>query len=312
MKVYRGLNGLKNSFSSPAVTLGNFDGVHLGHRHLIEGLKKKALELGGQALVLTFDPHPVRVLRPEASPPLITPLDQKLKLLEENGIDGVILAEFTKEFASQHPAAFVNDILSDTLNAGFVLVGHDFTFGKGKEGTIDSLASFGKEAGFEVEVAHALTLGGEIISSTRIRELIKSGDVNKAASFLGRPYNIEGMVVKGHGRGKSLGFPTANIDFKAELIPQDGVYAVNVILGGQKYNGISNIGMKPTFGDEERTVEVHIFEFDESLYGREIDLQFVDRVREEIRFEDQISLARQIKIDILSAKDMLKRDCIET
>lgn len=308
MKVYRGLNGLQNSFSSPAVTLGNFDGVHLGHKHLFERLKKKALDLGGQALVLTFDPHPVRVLRPEMSPPLITSLDQKIKLLDENGIDGVILAEFTKKFASQHPASFVNDILSVALNAGFVLVGHDFTFGKGKEGTIESLKSFGKQAGFEVEVTDALTLGGEIISSTRIREFIKGGNVKKAASFLGRPHNIEGLVVKGRGRGKSLGFPTANIDFKAELIPQDGVYAVNVVLEGQRYKGISNIGMKPTFGDEDRSVEVHIFDFDESLYGKNIDLLFLDRIRGEIRFENQDSLANQIKKDILLAEDMLKKE----
>ena len=305
MKVYRGLHGLEGKFKSPAVTLGNFDGVHIGHGEIFRRLKKRSGEIGGEALIFTFDPHPAKVLRPELSPSIITPLPEKLSLIEEHGLDGIILADFNKEFAEQHPASFVKDILHEKIGAKLVIIGHDFTFGKGKEGNIDSLISLGKEAGFSVEVVEPIRLDGEIVSSTRIRAMIKDGKVKEASSLLGRHHSIEGKVIKGHGRGKPLGFPTANIDFHAELLPKYGVYAVKAQLGQRQLTGVTNIGTKPTFNDDEPSIETHIFDFDESIYGKELKISFVDRVRDVRSFNNTQDLSDQIAKDVGKAKDLL-------
>lgn len=307
MKVYRGLHGLEGKFKSPAVTLGNFDGVHIGHGEIFRRLKKRSGEIGGEALIFTFDPHPAKVLRPELSPSIITPLPEKLSLIEEHGLDGIILADFNKEFAEQHPASFVKDILHEKLGAKLIIIGHDFTFGKGKAGNIDSLISLGKEAGFSVEVVEAIKLDGEIVSSTRIRAMIKDGKVKEASSLLGRHHSIEGKVIKGHGRGKPLGFPTANIDFHAELLPQHGVYAVKVQLGERALTGVTNIGIKPTFNDDEPSIETHIFDFNESIYGKDLKVSFVDRVRDVRSFSNPQDLSDQIAKDIGKAKQLLGR-----
>lgn len=305
MKVYRGLHELEGKFKSPAITLGNFDGVHSGHGEIFKRLKKRAAELGGDALIFTFDPHPAKVLRPELSPAIITPLPEKLSLIEEYGLDGIILADFNKEFAAQHPASFVRDILHEKLGAKLVLIGHDFTFGRGKEGNIDSLVSLGKEAGFSVEVVEAIKLGGEIVSSTRIRELIKEGRVKEASRLLGRYYSIEGKIVRGHGRGKPLGFPTANIAFHAELLPACGVYAVKAKLDGRDLAGVANVGGKPTFGDDEISIETHIFDFDELIYGKDLKVSFIDKVRDVRTFPSTEELVGQIARDIETAKQIL-------
>jgi len=308
MEVYRGLDAIHGGFSASVVTLGNFDGVHLGHQEIFRRLKARASELKTQALVLTFDPHPVRVLRPAMSPDLITPLEEKLRLIAECGIDGVVLADFTKEFAAQHPGSFVDEVLCEKLSARYVIVGHDFTFGRGKEGTIDSLKEMGERKGFDVEVVEALVSEGEIVSSTRIRGLIAGGDVSAAAALLGRNYSIYGEVVKGDGRGRSLGFPTANIASHGELFPENGVYAVEIELEKKRMSGIANVGVRPTFGGGERTIEAHIFDFDGSLYGEVVRLDFVGRVRDEISFSGPEELSRQIRQDIVEAKNILKRE----
>jgi len=305
MKVYRGLHELEGKFKSPAVTLGNFDGVHRGHGEIFRRLKKRAAEIGGEALIFTFDPHPAKVLRPEISPSIITPLSEKLSLIEAYGLDGIILADFNKEFAAQHPASFVRDILHGKLGARLVIIGHDFTFGKGKEGNIESLILLGKESGFAVEVVEAIKLDGEIVSSTRIRELIKDGKVKEASRLLGRHHSIEGKVIKGHGRGKPLGFPTANIDFHAELLPKYGVYAVKAKLGQEELTGVCNIGMKPTFNDDEPSIETHIFDFNGSIYGQDLKISFIDRVREVRTFNNPQDLSHQIAKDIGKAKELL-------
>lgn len=307
MKVYRGLHELEGKFRSPAITLGNFDGVHSGHGEIFRRLKKRAGEIGGEALIFTFDPHPAKVLRPELSPSIITPLSEKLRLIEEYGLDGIILADFNKEFAAQHPTSFVKDILHGKLGAKLVIIGHDFTFGKGKEGNIDSLISLGKEAGFSVEVVEPIRLDGEIVSSTRIRAMIKDGKVKEASRLLGRHHSIEGKVIKGHGRGKPLGFPTANIDFQAELLPKYGVYAVKAQLGQRQLTGVTNIGIKPTFNDDEPSIETHIFDFDESIYGKDLKISFVNRVRDVRSFNNTQDLSDQIAKDIGKAKDLLGR-----
>jgi len=306
MKVYRGVEALEGKFHSPAVTLGNFDGVHMGHRKIFKQLRARADELGGDALIFTFDPHPIKVLRPDESPRLISPLSEKLKLFEESGIDAAILADFTKAFAAQHPAHFVRDIIYNTIKAKHVIVGHDFTFGKGKEGTIDSLKKLGEELGFLVEVISAVKIDGQIVSSTRIRELIRQGEVKEAGKLLGRYHHLEGKVIEGHGRGKPLGFPTANIDYQAELLPKDGVYATKVEIDGLTYGGATNIGTNPTFGDKERSVETYIFDFNESLYNKMINVSFVERIRGEITFKSPEALSEQISKDISRIKTVLR------
>lgn len=308
MKVYRGVEALEGKFNSPAVTLGNFDGVHKGHRKIFSQLRLKANEMGGDAVIFTFDPHPIKVLRPDESPRLISPLPEKLKLLEESGADAVILADFTKAFAALHPAQFVKDIIHKLIGAKHVIVGHDFTFGKGKEGTIGSLEAFGAELGFHVQVIPAVTVDNEIVSSTRIRELIRKGEVKKAAKLLGRCHYIVGEVIKGHGRGKPLGFPTANICYHAELLPEDGVYATTVEIEGKTYHGATNVGTNPTFGDKERSVETYILDFDDSLYGKMIKVSFVERIRGEVTFSSPGQLADQITRDISQVKTVLNRE----
>ncbi|MDH3974099.1 MAG: bifunctional riboflavin kinase/FAD synthetase [Deltaproteobacteria bacterium] len=307
MKVYRGVEGLEGKFNSPALTLGNFDGVHRGHRKIFKQLRSKADEMGGEAVIFTFDPHPVKVLRPDEGPSLISPLPEKLKLLEESAVDAVILADFTRAFAEQHPAQFVREIIHERIKAGHVIVGHDFTFGKGKEGTIGSLKLLGEELGFHVEVIAAVKLDGQIVSSTRIRELIRKGDVKEAAKLLGRCHYVTGEVIEGHGRGKPLGFPTANLDYRAELIPEDGVYAAKAEIEGKMYGGATNVGTNPTFGDEKRSVETYIFDFNESLYGKTMKVSFVERIRGEIAFSSPHELAGQIKRDISKVKTALNR-----
>jgi len=275
VKVFRGLEGLKGRFKQPVITLGNFDGVHIGHQQIFKLVNEEAKASGGESLVFTFDPHPAKVLRPDLDHKTITPLQDKIRLIKEHDMDTIILADFTSEFASQHPSKFVKEILCGTLNAAKIIVGHDFTFGKAKDGTIDSLMQLGKKWGFALKVAEAMMSGGEIVSSTRIRELIRHGEMTGAATLLGRHYSIKGRVVKGHSRGKSLGFPTANLELHGELFPKDGVYAVLVVLDDKKMTGVANVGVKPTFHDGNRSVEVNIFDFNESLYGHDLRIFFV-------------------------------------
>jgi riboflavin kinase/FMN adenylyltransferase len=277
MQVYRGLEGLEGKFNSPVITLGNFDGVHRGHLEIFERLKGFATDRGTDAVVFTFEPHPIKVLRPEFEPSLITTLSEKLKLIKDAGIDAVILADFTKEFAAQHPASFVDEILCDKLNIQMAVVGHDFTFGKGKEGTIEFLSEKGAAAGFDVHVVDALRINGDIVSSTKIRRHIVDGDVALAALLLGRPYSVEGKVVRGDNRGKQLGFPTANIDAEGELFPGNGVYAVSVEVAGKTMAGAANVGVRPTFDKKERSIEAHIIDFNGSIYGEKLRLDFLDR-----------------------------------
>lgn len=305
MKVYRTLKDLKGVFKRPVITLGNFDGVHVGHQQIFELVTEEARTAACESIVFTFEPHPAKVLRPDLEHKTISYVKDKINLIEEHNIDNIILADFTIEFASQHPSKFVTDILYDTLNAGIIIVGHDFTFGKAKEGTINSLTEFSKKLGFTIKVVEAKKIGGEIVSSTRIRKLISNGDMKGASNLLGRYYSITGKVIKGHSRGKSLGFPTANLEFHGKLFPKDGVYAVLVKQKERKLSGVANVGIKPTFNDTNRTVEVNIFDFNESLYGVDLKLFFVERIRGETTFRNSEDLAEQISRDVVKAKEIL-------
>jgi len=301
------LRKITERFTNSVLTLGNFDGIHLGHQELVRMVIGRAREIGGQSMVVTFRPHPLKVLAPETCPPLISIYEEKIGLFEKLGIDVLVKIPFSLQFAEMTPREFVKSVLCDTLGAKDIFVGYNYRFGKGREGTTQMLKQMGREFGFKVHEVEQISLNGEVISSTKIRQLLKDGEVEHAARFLGRPYAITGIVVKGDSRGKALGFPTANIAPKHIIIPSNGVYTVGILVRDNYYHGIANIGIRPTFNKEAQTLEVHIFDFDEDIYGEEATITFFHRIREERRFSDPAALIRQIQKDIAAARDLLSR-----
>ncbi len=307
MKVIRDLNNIPPEFRDAYVTIGNFDGVHLGHIPILKKLIDEAHKENRKALVITFDPHPKRVLHPHIKPfYLISSLEEKIKLLEDTGIDGLILITFDLEFSKTTAEAFVNQILWDKLHIRKIFIGHDYTFGKNKAGNEAFLFNHGKKLGFDVDVFHAVKLGDETVSSTRLRYAILNGNIKIASRLLGRPYNISGTVVPGKSRGTALGIPTANIKPDKELLPAQGVYAVIVNLRGARYQGVLNIGFNPTFSDNELSVEVFLFDFTGDIYGEKLNILFIERIRDEVKFDKPGQLVEQIKTDIDQAKTILK------
>jgi riboflavin kinase/FMN adenylyltransferase len=307
MKVVRGLEDIPQEFRDAYVTIGNFDGVHLGHIPILKKIIEEAHGENRKALVITFDPHPKKVLHPDIKPfYLITTLEEKIQLLEEVGIDGVILLPFSLEFSKISAEAFVNQILWYTLHIRKIFVGHDYSFGKNKVGNVTFLANKGKKFGFGVEVFSAVKFGDETISSTRLRYAILNGNVKMAMRLLGRPYIISGTVIPGKSRGTALGIPTANIKPEKELIPAEGVYAVIVQLEDNRYRGVLNIGFNPTFSDNERSIEVYILDFSENIYGKSVKVFFIDRIRDEVKFDTPEQLVGQIKQDVEQALVILK------
>ncbi len=299
------LNKITTKLTNSIITLGNFDGLHLGHQALIRMVIGRAKEVGGLSLVVTFRPHPLKILAPEKCPPLISIYEEKIKLFEKLGIDVLVKIPFTLSFSSMTPRDFVKNVLCDQLGAKEIFVGYNYRFGKGREGNIQMLRELGKEFGFVVREIEQVSLDGEVISSTRIRGFLKDGDVEHAARLLGRDYAITGVVVKGDGRGKTLGFPTANIASKHAIVPSDGVYAVRLSARDKCYDGVANIGLRPTFAKKELAIEVHVFDFDEDLYGEEISIYFIKKIREERKFENIEALIGQINSDIKAAKEIL-------
>lgn len=307
MQVIRGLEDIPQEFRDAYVTIGNFDGVHLGHIPILKKIVDEAHGENRKALVITFDPHPKKVLHPDISPfYLITTLEEKVKLLEDVGIDGVILIPFNLEFSKISAEAFVNQILWYKLHIRKIFVGHDYFFGKNKVGNVTFLANKGKKLGFAVDVFNAVKFGDETISSTRLRYAILNGNVKMAMRLLGRPYNVSGVVIPGKSRGSTLGIPTANIKPDKELIPTEGVYAVIVHLEDDRFRGVLNIGFNPTFSDNERSVEVYILDFSGNIYGKILNVFFIDRIRDEVKFDTPAQLVEQIKKDIEQALAILK------
>ena len=307
MKVIRNLEQIPREFRDAFVTIGNFDGVHLGHVPILKKLIEEAHRENSKALVITFDPHPKKILRPDIRPfYLLTSVEEKIKLLEDIGIDGLVLIPFDLNFSKMTAESFVCDILWDKLHIRKIFVGHDYSFGKSKTGNKEFLAEFGKNLGFEVDIIDAVKLDQETISSTRLRHLILEGDVKTAARLLGRPYNISGIVVPGKKRGTILGIPTANIKPEKELIPAQGVYAVISCLEKECYKGVLNIGFNPTFSDKDLSVEVFLFDFSGDIYGRKVDVLFIERIRDEVKFENPEQLVKQIRKDIDEARTILK------
>jgi riboflavin kinase/FMN adenylyltransferase len=295
-------------YKNAVITIGNFDGVHLGHQALFQKVIEKAEEIGGTSVTVTFEPHPMRILKKNDHPPLITLYEQKVELIESSGIDILICIPFNKEFAALTAVEFVEDLLVNHFGMKAIVVGEDYTFGKNREGNLDLLRKFSMHLGFEVVVANwiQLTDWPGRISSTSIRELVMDGKVAEAQKLLGRNYQIRGIVTTGRNRGgKLLGFPTANIKLHDELCPKTGVYAVTVEQTDKKYKGVANIGYSPTFDDHVYTVEVHILDFDENLIDLKIRVNFIKRLRDEIKFSSISELSKQIKKDIKKARTIL-------
>jgi len=298
MELIKGIENLKGPFRNPVVTLGNFDGIHLGHQRIFERVREEARRLAGASVVVTFEPHPLKILSPEQCPPLLTPFKKKMMLMEQTGVEKVLCIQFTKAFAELSPFEFVKNVLEGKLGAKKIIVGYNYRFGRGKSGNAQSLKEHCSRLGIEVEVMEALTIDDTVVSSSKIREFIKGGEVERASTLLGRDYPVMGKVIRGAQRGYALGFPTANLEITEELYPKPGVYAVTVEWHGQGWKGLANVGFNPTFDGKMLTVEVHILHFDHEIYGDEIQVSFIRRIRDEIRFHSQQELIEQIRKDI--------------
>jgi riboflavin kinase/FMN adenylyltransferase len=311
MKTFNHLDQINEPFKHAVITIGNFDGVHIGHQALFHEAIEKAEAIDGTSVAMTFEPHPLRVMKQNNHPPLITLYEQKSELIERTGIDVLICVPFTLEFAALSAEQFVRDLLVRKIGMKAIVVGQDYSFGKNRQGDLDLLKSFGPEYGFEVIVAGWIKSAralAERISSTRIRQLVTDGRMEQAEKMLGRNYQIRGKVVTGRDRGgKVLGIPTANINLHDELCPKTGIYAVTVECEGKQHRGVANIGYSPTFEDHEFTVEVHILDFSANIYGKKIRVNFIKRIRDEIKFSNISELIDQIKIDIAAAHEILAK-----
>jgi riboflavin kinase/FMN adenylyltransferase len=306
MRVIRHLAHVSPPLRRVVLTLGNFDGVHLGHRAIVQRAVSEARAVGGQVVVLTFHPHPVAVLAPERSAPLLQSLRDRLALLRDLGADVTVVQRFTPRFAALEPEAFVRDFLGTHLELLHVVVGYDVSFGRGRAGSVETLRALGPQLGFAVDAVGPVTVGEEQVSSTALRRMIAAGDVRSAQALLGRRFTLRGRVVRGEQRGRTLGFPTANLHKRRDLLlPADGVYAVRARLGGRTYPAVLNIGVRPTFGTLQRTVEAHLLDFDQPLYGRWLVLELVDRLRGEQRFAGPEALRQAIAADVTRAREVL-------
>lgn len=308
MKKYFSLNDFK--VEKPVVTIGTFDGVHLGHRKVIGRLKEIAAKYRGETVIFTFATHPRLVTSPnETNLRLLTTLEEKTKLFEQLGIEHLIIYPFDRQFAGLSYAEFVEQILVGQMRTYCLVVGYDHRFGKNREGGFDYLRECAQKFGFHIERLDALALDQENISSTKIRIALEKGEIRKANQFLGYHFTLHGTVVNGKRLGRKLGFPTANIEAsdKHKIIPGYGVYAVNVVLENKKYMGMLNIGTRPTFNKnaDNRSIEVNIFDFDDDIYGKEITLCFIDKIRDERKFESVEQLVVQLHADKETALRLL-------
>jgi len=308
MRVIRHLTRRTDRLGPAALTLGNFDGAHLGHQAIIRSAVTRARERGTQAVALTFEPHPVAVLAPGRAPPMLQTLHDRLASLRALGIDVTVLQRFTLAFAALEAEAFVRDFLLRHIELERIVVGYNVNFGRHRAGTADTLRALGPRLGFAVEVVGPVTAPGEAehVSSTRLRELIGAGDMRGAARLLGRPWAVRGRVVLGDRRGRSLGFPTANLHVRAGLlVPPDGVYAVAVTIEDRHHAGVLNIGMRPTFGGRRRTIEAHLIDFSGDLYGRWLVVGVIERLRGEAAFSGPDALRAAIAADVARARELL-------
>lgn len=304
MRIIRGLHNLRPGHRGCVATIGNFDGVHLGHRAVFQRLLAKGRELGLPATVITFEPQAMEYFAPEAAPARLTRLREKLAALQSCGIERVVLLEFGPKLAALEAQTFVADLLVAGLAARHLFVGDDFRFGRGRKGDFDLLRTLGAEHGMVVEDLHTITHGAERVSSTRIRETLARGELDLARHLLGRPYRICGRVAHGNKRGRSIGFPTLNINLHRRVSPLNGVYAVMVDgLFDRPWPGVANIGLRPTLGGESRyLLEVHLFDYEGDLYGRHAEVEFRFKLRNERKFASFDELRAQIEVDAKAAR----------
>ena len=305
MRIIRDFNELTVPLPGAVVTIGNFDGVHLGHREIFRSVVRKARATGGTSVVLTFVPHPLKILAPERAPRLINTYAEKERLIEASCIDVLICVPFTREVAGLSAARFVEEILVGRIGVRHLIVGYDYAFGRNREGNADFLIRMGTNLGFSVEVLAPIARQGEVYSSTRIRRFLAEGKVAEAVALLGRHFTLEGEVVHGAKRGAALGFPTANLATEKEILPCPGVYAVKVRRGQELLDGVVNIGSNPTFGGETVSVEVHLLDFQGRIYGETLRLCFIARLRGERRCADPACVAAAIRADIGRAREIL-------
>ncbi|MFZ6050860.1 bifunctional riboflavin kinase/FAD synthetase [Halocola ammonii] len=309
MKIYRDISSFKN-VEKPIFTTGTFDGVHIGHQKIISRLKDIARQKRGETVMLTFHPHPRMVLFPDDHGlELLSTPDEKAELLEKAGIDHLIVYPFTEEFSRMTAVEYVRDLLVNQIGVDTVVVGYDHHFGRNREGDFEQLKEFAQVYNFDVEEIPALDIENVNVSSTKIRKALAAGDVKRAHQFLNHPYTISGTVVRGEGLGKKIGFPTANISVEEsyKLIPAKGVYAVKAEIGEQTFDGMLNIGTRPTVTNEDRqTIEVHLFGLESEIYGSRVTLSLMDRIRDEVQFNSIEELKEQLKKDKKNSKSILE------
>lgn len=306
MEIIRGLGNFDKPYPNTVLTIGNFDGVHLGHQKILSMVIEEAHARRGTPMVMTFDPHPVKVLAPERDVRLLITFEEKIRLMKRAGIGVLLSIPFTKEFANMPPDDFITEVLAHKIRAQAVIIGSRYVFGKNKKGTVDLLRRRGKKYGFTVHAVRHAKVHGQTVSSSSIRALLMKGSVKEVSLFLGRAYSIEGKVIRGKGRGKRiLHIPTANITTPVEISPKEGVYAVRIGWKDRIFDGVANIGKNPTFGNADVSYEVHIFNFSGDLLGETLRIFFIDRIRNEQTFPDPESLGKRIREDMRQAGEIL-------
>jgi len=308
MRIIRGIKNYSEKFPNPVLTLGNFDGVHLGHQAIFKKVVERAKEIGGTAIAFTFEPHPLKVLSPDRSPLLLNTFHGKMKLIESSGIQAAICADFTREFAEQNPEDFAKQVLVEKIGVATVLVGRGYRFGQHRAGDLSLLTRLGSELGFAVQVVEKVTVDGTPVSSTGIRQSVRKGDLLSTSRHLGRLFSLRGRVAAGRGMGSKLGFPTANLVPERDLLPPDGVYAGWALVEGEHLPAAIYIGQRPTFPGAERTVEVHILDGTWNLLGKQLAVQLLTRLRPDEAFSDTAALVEQISRDVKETRTILANE----
>ncbi|HKP04943.1 MAG TPA: bifunctional riboflavin kinase/FAD synthetase [Chthoniobacterales bacterium] len=305
MLVLRSISDLATLPGPVFLAIGVFDGVHLGHQAVISTSAKHAKEADGTPVVVTFDPHPVKVLRPNNAPHLITATQHKIALIRDLGVRHLLVLHFDRSFAATSPEDFVQQLVENSKPLREICVGHEWSFGKGRAGNLELLKELGKQAGFNVIGVQAVSVNGEVVSSTAIRKAVEEGNLVKATQMLGREYTILGTVVRGEQLGRKLGFPTANLSAHSEQFPPNGVYVTEARMGGAVHRGVANLGFRPTVAGEksERLLELHLFDLDREIYGEEMEVRFLRYLRPEQKFADVESLKAQIARDVEQARE---------
>ena len=309
MQIIRGTHNLRPQHQGCVATIGNFDGVHLGHQAVLGQLAEKADELGLPLVVITFEPQPQEYFCPDAAPPRLTRLREKVQALRRYSVDRVLVLRFNAKFAGQAPQTFIDRVLVNGLGVRYLVVGDDFRFGKQRAGDFDMLCTAGREHGFDVVNMHTFGLDGERVSSTRVREALGAGDLNAAEKLLGRPYRMSGRVAHGDEKGRTIGFPTANIHLHRKATPLRGVFAVELYgVHGEPLPGVANLGTRPTVCGMRTLLEVHLFDFDRDIYGAHVHVEFLHKLRDEQRFDSFDALKQQILRDAAQARAFLAGD----